>query len=106
MNRFKTLKRRLVNPGESCWYSSRFVIYNEYGAIAYVHANDEQEAIDLAADSGHLDCQLMAESDYADYQAKGWDDSYITAGNAGEPFWSVYLGISDITERSKSNANS
>lgn len=98
MNR-KEIKRLIANPGERIYYSHCYVIYNELGAIAFVWANCEQDAIDTAADSGHMDCQLMADSDYLEWRDKGWDDSYILAGNASEAYWSDYLGISLIKSR-------
>ena len=58
-----------------------------------MHANDEQEAIDTAVDNGKLDSEQMSDADHLEYETNGWDDSYILAGNASEPFWSEYLSI-------------
>ena len=96
--KYHEMKRRCANPTESVFYSNRYAINNEFGVIAFVHANDEQDAIDIAADSGHLNCMLMADSDYLEYRDNGWTDSYVHAGNASEAYWSEYLGITDITK--------
>ena len=95
---YSEIKKRIANPGESVFYDRRFCIYNEFGPIAFVHADNTAVALDIAADAGKLDCQQMSESDFREYEANGWDDSYILAGNASEPFWSEYLGISEITK--------
>ncbi len=94
--KYSEIKRRIVNPDGKAFYNRRFAICNEFGPIAFVHADCEQDAIDGAADSGHLDCMAMSDSDYLEYDAKGWHDSFILAGNASEAFWSEYLSITEI----------
>ena len=93
---YSQIKAILANPGEKCFYDSRFIIFNEYGPIAIVYADHEQDALDIAVDSGNLDCQAMSDSDHTEYVLNGWDDSFICAGDASEPFWSEYLSISKI----------
>ena len=93
---YTQIKRRIVNPGERCFYSHVYAIYNEFGVIAFVNADCAQDALNEAADSGHLDCQLMDMIDFREYESNGWDDSYMLLGNASEPFWSEYLGITQI----------
>lgn len=93
---YSQIKSILANPGEKCFYDSRFVIANEYGPIAIVYADHEQDALDIAVNAGKLDCQAMSDSDYAEYLQNGWDDSFLCAGNASEPFWCEYLDISKI----------
>lgn len=92
-----SIKRRFANPGESVYYNRRYAICNEFGPIAFVHADCEQDAIDEAADSGKLDSEKMSEADYLEYDTNGWNDSFILAGNASEPFWAEYLTIRDVT---------
>ena len=92
---YSEIKRRIANPGEGCFYSKRYAICNEFGPIAFVHADNEQDAIDEAVDRGKLDSEQMSDEDYQEYDARGWHDSFILAGNASEPFWSVYLSISE-----------
>ena len=94
--KYSEIKLRIANPGEAPFYDKRYAICNEFGVIAFVHANNEQDAIDEAVDAGKMDCQAMSEADHAEYELKGWDDSYILAGNASEPFWSEYLSISEV----------
>ena len=90
------IKRRIANPGERCFYDNTYAIHNEYGVIAIVYADCEQYALDEAADSGKLNSELMNAEDWLEYSSKGWDDSYMCLGNASEPFWSEYLGITQI----------
>lgn len=94
--KYSEIKRRIANPGESCFYDKRYAICNEFGVIAFAHANNEQDAIDEAVDAGKLDSELMSEADHAEYESNGWDDSYILAGNASEPFWSECLSIAEV----------
>ena len=94
--KYREIKRRIANPGEGCFYDKRYAICNEFGPIAFVHADNEAVALDIAADNGKLDSESMTEEDYQEYQAKGWDDSYLLAGNASEPFWCEYMYISEV----------
>ena len=91
---YSKIKALLANPGERCFYSDVFTISNEFGRIAIVYADHEQDAFDIAVDAGKLDSHKMSEADHTEYSENGWDDSFITAGNASEPFWSEYLSIS------------
>lgn len=78
-----------------------YLVGNEFGVLCVSYGNNEQESLDNAVDAGFLDCQLMSADDHAEYDANGWHDSYIYAGNAGEPFWSEYLWIKPASERKK-----
>lgn len=94
--KYAQIKRRIANPLEGCFYRNRYAIANEFGFIAFVHADCEGDALDIAADSGHLDSERMSEEDFNECAAMGWDDSYILLGNASEPFHSHYLSITQI----------
>ena len=96
--KFAEIKKRVVDCRGRAYYDRRYCIYNEFGPIAFVWADSAQDAIDEAADAGKLDGQAMSDDDYAEYEANGWQDSFIFAGNASEPFWSEYLGIQEITK--------
>lgn len=96
--RFSEIKRRFANPGERVFYSRRYAICNQFGPIAFVWADCTQDAIDEAVDRGKLDSERMSDADFQEYEANGWDDSYMLAGNASEPFWTEYLSIQDITK--------
>ncbi len=63
-----------------------------------VVAENEQEAIDEAADSGAWDSLFMSEEYLTEYEANGWDDFFMRAGNASEPFWSEYLYIEKLIQ--------
>jgi hypothetical protein len=43
----------------------------------------------------------MSDADHAEYNANGWHDSYMYAGNASEPFWTEYLWIKPAKERER-----
>ena len=73
-----------------------WVIVNEYGPLGLVIGANESEAIDEAADIGILDSLLMSPEDHLEYESNGWDDSYMLAGNAGEPFWSENLHLFEV----------
>ena len=94
--RYSEIKRRIANPGEKTIWPKRYAICNEFGPIAFVYADCEQSALDEAVDSGKLDSEQMSEADYQEYSSKGWDDAYLLAGNASEPFWCEYMRIEQI----------
>ena len=73
-----------------------YAFANEFGPFAIGIGDNEQEAIDDAVDENRFDCQKMSDEDYAEYESKGWDDSYMLAGNASEPFWTTYLHMERI----------
>ena len=92
---------KIANKDGFRYGESAYLIGHEFGLTCVAYGNNEQEAIDNAVDTGYLDCQLMSEADHAEYSANGWDDSFIYAGNASEPFWSEYLWIKPASERER-----
>ena len=92
---------RIANKDGFRYGDSAYLIGNEFGLLCVSYGACESDAIDNAADIGYLDCQLMSEADHAEYDANGWHDSYICAGNASEPFWSEYLWIKPASERER-----
>ena len=78
-----------------------YLIGHEFGTLCVSYGNNEMEALDNAVDAGFMDCLLMLEDDHAEYEANGWHDSYIYAGNTSEPFWSEYLWIKPANERKR-----
>jgi len=94
---YRQLKERMANPGEKAYYDHTYAINNQFGILAIVYATHEYEALDIAVDVGLMDSELMSDADHATYEANGWDDSFMRLGNASEPFWTEYLGITDIT---------
>jgi hypothetical protein len=93
---YTQIKRRFANPLDKAFYSTRYAIYNEYGAIAFVYADNEQDALDTAVNCNCLDSEMMSAEDHAEYESKGWDDSFCLLGNASEPFWCEYLSITVV----------
>jgi len=73
-----------------------WVIGHEFGAVALVVGEHEQEALDNAMDEGKLECMLMDEDDLNEHAFNSWDDSYTYAGNASEAIWSEYLWIREL----------
>ncbi len=90
------IRRLIANPNERRFYNKTYAIYNEFGILAIAYADCEQDALDEAVDSGKLNSMIMSEEDFAEHEREGWVDCYTFAGNAGEPVWSVYLGINEI----------
>ena len=94
----KINRANIANPGERSMMRDpkAYAIGHEFGLITIVYADCDQDAIDEAVDRGKLDCMKMSDEDYAEYESNGWDDSYICAGNASEPFWSEHLWLEQI----------
>ena len=87
------LRKRVCNFSDKAWCKHTYAICNEFGLICIVYADNEQDALDAAMDNNGLDSELMDKVDYREYEAKGWDDSYMLLGNASEPVWSENLSI-------------
>ena len=92
---------RIANKDGFRFGERAYLIGHELGLICVSYGNNEQEALDNAVDSGYMDSERMTDADYKEYDANGWHDSFIYAGNAGEPFWSEYLWIKPANERKK-----
>ena len=93
------MKIKIANKDGYRFGESAYLIGNEFGLLCVSYGDHEQEAIDNAVDEGFMDSQLMSDEDHAEYASNGWDDSYIYAGGASEPFWSEYLWIKPASER-------
>ena len=72
-----------------------WLIHNEMYFSFLAIGSHEQEAIDNCVDSNLWDAFKMSDDDFAEYESNGWYDSYITAGNASEPFWAENLYIKE-----------
>ena len=90
---------KIANKDGFRWGQKAFLIGHEYGLICVSYGDCEQDAIDYAVDEGFMDSEKMSDEDYVEYASNGWDDSYITAGNASEAFWCQYLWIKRADER-------
>ena len=90
---------KIANKDGYRWGQKAFLIGHEYGLICVAYGDCEQDAIDYAVDEGFMDSEKMSDEDYVEYASNGWDDSYITAGNASEAFWCEYLWSKRSDER-------
>ena len=79
-----------------------YIISHEFGTICIAYGNNEGEALDNAVDYGLMNSEMMSKEDYEEYSSKGWDDSYIIAGNASEAIWCEYLHINLASKRKSS----
>ena len=93
---YSNIKKRIANFDDKAFSRNRYAIANEFGVIAFAYGNCEQDALDAAADSGHLDSERMSLEDYREYSQNGWDDSFLYLGNASEAFWCEYLQIREV----------
>ena len=74
---------RWKRPDSGLW------VFHDHGSVlCAVFADNLQEALDAAADSGKLDRYLITDADAADYPSLNTDDEdgITRLGNAGEPF--------------------
>jgi len=69
-----------------------WLIHNEYGYIAAVWAENEQDALDTAVDADLLDSCMISEEDLKDFA----EDDICFLGNAGEPFDLQYIGMEKV----------
>lgn len=91
------LKRsHIANFNDKSWCKHTYAIGNQFGLLCIVYANHDGDALDAAVDNDKLNGEKMSDEDHAEYDAKGWNDSFVLAGNASEPFWSEYLWITEI----------
>lgn len=73
-----------------CW-----LVRNEHVSCLAI-GSSEQDAIDNCVDSNLWDSLQLDPDTYQEYDQNGWDDSFILAGNASEPFWAENLFINEI----------
>lgn len=92
---------KIANKDGYRYGESAYLIGNEFGLLCVSYGYDERCALDSAADAGYMDSELMTDADHAEYEANGWHDSFIYAGNASEPFWAERLWIKSASERKK-----
>ena len=89
----------IINDDERYYYDHLFVIGNEYGALCAVWADNEQDALDIAADANdgtamnglRLDAETAHERE-TEHEGEG----IMYLGNAGEAFDSIYAWISEV----------
>jgi len=93
---YTNLRKCIANYGDKTWTSNTYAIWNEFGTIAIVYADHEQDAFDETVDRGYLNSNIMSPEDHAEYCANGWHDSFTYMGNAGEAVWTENLGITKL----------
>lgn len=81
----KILCNNVVFPWEFNPHSVRlWAIGNEFGAVAAIWADCEQDALDTLVDEGLGDCFLVSEEDQKT-ATEGEKEEWTHLGNAGEP---------------------
>ena len=90
---------KVANKDGFRWGENAYLIGHEFGLICVSYGSHEQEAIDNAADEGFMDSERMSDADHAEYDSKGWHDSFLYAGNASEPFWNEHLWVKLASDR-------
>ncbi len=87
---YSSIKALYVNASDKAYCGTRWVVWNEFGVIAIVYADHEQDALDIIVDeSTKLDSCLVEFSD-ANYE------ECSSLGNAGELFDLSYIGLQEI----------
>jgi hypothetical protein len=80
--------------------------YNPHNVRPYLIRNEHisciaigyhlQDAIDNIVNEDLWDSLQLDSGTYEEYEREGWDDSYILAGNASEPFWFEHVLVEDL----------
>jgi hypothetical protein len=87
---YSSLKALYVNASDKAWFDRRFAVWNEYGVIAIVFADCEQDALDIVVDeSSKLDRCLLEDGEDV-------YDEHVPLGNGGELFDLSYIGMKEI----------
>jgi len=87
---YSSLKALYVNASDKAWFDTRWAVWNEYGLIAIVFADCEQDALDIIVDeSTKLDsCQVANTRENREYHA------YL--GNESMLYDLDYIGLKEI----------
>lgn len=87
---YSSIKALYVNASDKAWFDKRWAVWNEYGVIAIVFADCEQDALDIIVDeSTRLDSCLAEDIDDV-------HEEHCSLGNAGELFDLSYIGMQEI----------
>lgn len=84
----------IKNIGDWEYTSRCFVIGHEFGVIGVVFADCEADALDILADNGDLDSDLVPVDEVQKREAEG--EEFLYLGNASEPFDMPYLWMEEI----------
>tara|TARA_B110000046_G_C12882113_1_gene350580 strand:- start:523 stop:843 length:321 start_codon:yes stop_codon:yes gene_type:complete len=95
---YSSMKALYVNAHDKAYTSKRWVIHNEFGYIAIVFANNEQDALDIVVDeSTKLDsCQAEDNDEMYSAEHSYMYSDHCALGNAGELFDLSYVGMKQI----------
>jgi len=86
----------VVLPGESNPHKRRlWVVWNEYGALGAVWANNEEEALDELVDAD-LGKGLLVDADYLAGLSEEEREALAYLGNAGEAADLTNVGLEDV----------
>ena len=87
---YSSLKALYVNASDKAYCDTRWAVWNEFGVIAIVYADCEQDALDIIVDeSTKLDSCLV---EYGDDVY----EEHCSLGNADELFDLSYIGMQQI----------
>ena len=98
---YTNLRKCIANYDDKAWTKNTYAISNEFGIVAIVYADHEQDALDEAVDRGKLNSQIMSPEDYAEYDTNGWHDSFAYMGNASVAVWTENLGITKLNKTTR-----
>jgi hypothetical protein len=87
---YSSIKALYVNASDKAYCDKRWGVWNEYGVIAIVYADCEQDALDIIVDdSTKLDsCQVANTRENREYHAR--------LGNDGMLYDLDYIGMQQI----------
>jgi len=95
MGRIKLSDDMIANPDEFEFYDKLYAIGHEFGCLAIVYANCEQDSIDEAINNDMLDCLQIPDDEYA-AMSESEQDECLHGGNASEPFDQTYMWIVEL----------
>ena len=87
---YSSLKALYVNASDKAYCDNRWAIWNEFGVIAIVYADCEQDALDIVVDESTKLDSCLVEFSEANYE------ECCSLGNAGELFDLGYIGMQQI----------
>jgi len=93
---FAHIRKMIVNFEDRVYCDRKYLVNNEYGYIAIVYADNEQDAMDALVDHGRLDSCMLSATEWQEYIDNGWEEDICFLGNAGEPFLIANISIQEL----------
>ena len=87
---YSSIKALYVNASDKAYRDKRWAVWNEFGVIAIVYADCEQEALDVIVDESTKLDSCLVEFSEANYE------ECSSLGNADELFDLEYIGMKQI----------